>query len=59
MILNCRDCNCAKKGYFKSKPDAYVCIGVKVPFVISDYENAKCTVYESTQKQIGRKGGME
>ena len=26
-------------------PDEYVCIGVKEPFVISDYPNAECTEY--------------
>lgn len=57
--MKCRYCSCAIKGFFESKPDAYVCIGVKVPFVIGDYENAKCTVYENTQKQMDRKGGIE
>ena len=26
-------------------PDAYVCIGVKEPFVISNYPDAECTEY--------------
>lgn len=43
--MKCRDCDCAKRGWFKSLPDAYVCIGVKEPFVISNYPNAECTEY--------------
>ena len=44
--MKCRDCSCAKKGYFASVPEAYVCIGVKDPFVIEDYPNAECTEYK-------------
>ena len=44
--MKCRECDCASKGYFESLPDTYVCIGVKEPFVISDYANAECTEYE-------------
>lgn len=44
--MRCKDCDCAKKGYFQSRPDAYVCIGVKEPFVIDDYPNARCTQYK-------------
>ncbi len=44
--MKCRDCNHAKKGYFKSVPDAYVCIGVKEPFVISNFPDAECTEYK-------------
>ena len=46
--MRCKDCDCAKKGYFQSRPDAYVCIGVKEPFVIEDYPNAECTQYKHT-----------
>lgn len=38
--MKCRNCSCAKRGYFKSLPEAYVCTGVKEPFVIKDYPNA-------------------
>lgn len=44
--MKCRDCNCAKRGYFKSVPDAYVCTGVKEPFVINNYPDAECTEYK-------------
>ena len=44
--MKCRNCNYAKRGYFQSLPDAYVCIGVKEPFVIEDYLNAECTEYK-------------
>lgn len=47
--MKCRDCNCAKRGYFKSVPDAYVCTGVKEPFVISNYPDAECTEYKNKQ----------
>lgn len=42
--MKCKECNCAEKGWFKSKPDAYVCIGVQEPFVIKDI-NVECTEY--------------
>lgn len=41
----CKTCDYAKRGFFASVPEAYVCIGVKEPFVISDYPNAKCSAY--------------
>ena len=44
--MKCRNCSCAKRGYFASVPDAYVCTGVKEPFVIRDYPNAECTEYK-------------
>lgn len=49
--MKCRECDCAKRGYFKSLPDAYVCTGVKEPFVIADFPDAECTEYK-TQKSI-------
>ena len=42
--MKCKDCNSCCKGYFKSQPDKYVCIGVKEPFVIEDINN-ECTEY--------------
>lgn len=42
--MKCKDCESCHKGYFESKPEAYVCIGVKEPFVINDI-NAECTEY--------------
>lgn len=47
--MKCKECDCAKRGYFKSVPDAYVCTGVKEPFVIRDYPNAECTEYKNKQ----------
>lgn len=43
--MKCRDCTCAIRGYFKSVPEAYVCIGVKNPFVINCFPDAECAVY--------------
>lgn len=31
-----KECNCCKKGYFESKLDSYVCVGVLEPFVIKN-----------------------
>ena len=42
--MKCMECSACKKGWFKSQPDEYVCIGVPEPFVISDV-NAECTEY--------------
>ena len=41
----CKNCDCCHLGYFKSKPNAYVCTGVAEPFIIEDI-NAWCTEYE-------------
>ena len=45
--MKCKDCEHCRKGYFKSKPEEYVCIGVKEPFVIDDI-NVECTEYSYT-----------
>lgn len=42
--MKCKDCNACKKGLWASKPDAYICIGVKEPFEILDIEQ-ECTEY--------------
>lgn len=42
--MRCIDCDCCKKGWFKSKPEEYVCTGVKEPFLISNI-NEECTEY--------------
>ena len=44
--MKCKDCHACRKGYFESKPQAYVCIGVNEPFVINDI-NVECTEYPS------------
>ena len=51
--MRCRDCDCAKRGYFKSIPDAYVCTGVKEPFVIHNYPDAECTEYKDKKHKDG------
>lgn len=50
--MKCRDCEYAKRGFFKSVPDAYVCTGVKEPFVIPDYPNRECSEYPYSHKEI-------
>ena len=42
--MKCIECNACRKGYFESRSNAYVCIGVKEPFVIDDI-NCECTEY--------------
>lgn len=42
--MKCKDCNSCKKGWIKSLPEEYVCIGVKEPFLISNI-NTECTEY--------------
>ena len=39
--MKCKDCDACQKGYFKSKPNDYVCIGVCEPFVIRNINNEK------------------
>ena len=45
--MKCKYCRYVIQGYFNYLKKEYVCVGVKEPFVISDYENAECTVYKS------------
>ena len=42
--MQCKNCDCCKLGYFKNRPNDYVCTGVKHPFVIFDINN-ECTEY--------------
>lgn len=46
--MKCKFCYACKKGYFESKPDSYVCTGVKEPFIINDIEQ-ECTEYKNTK----------
>lgn len=48
--MKCKDCDCCKKYSYSNGPDAYVCIGVKVPFVIEDI-NVDCTEYLHKKEQ--------
>ena len=43
--MTCRECSSAKKGYFASDPNKWVCTGVKEPFIINDLD-VECTEYE-------------
>lgn len=49
--MKCRECNSCHKGYFDSKPNAYVCIGVKEPFVIKDID-VECTEYPEKRNKV-------
>ena len=48
--MKCKNCSACHKGYFKSKPDDYVCIGVCEPFVIRNIDN-ECTEYPEKNKK--------
>ena len=48
--MKCKNCDACHKGYFKSKPDDYVCTGVCEPFVISNIDN-ECTEYPEKNKE--------
>ena len=48
--MKCKDCNACHKGYFKSKPEDYVCIGVYEPFVIENIDK-ECTEYSEKNKE--------
>lgn len=38
-VLKCKNCLACEKGFFKSLPDKYVCIGVPEPFIIDDVDS--------------------
>ncbi len=42
--MKCCNCESCTKGFFKSRPDDYVCIGVKEPFIIENI-NSECSEY--------------
>ena len=48
--MKCKNCDACHKGYFKSKPDDYVCTGVCEPFVIRNIDN-ECTEYPEKNKK--------
>ena len=48
--MKCKNCDACHKGYFKSKPDDYVCTGVYEPFVIRNINN-ECTEYKEKNKE--------
>lgn len=50
--MKCKYCKACKKGYFKSKPEKYVCTGVKKPFVIENIEH-ECTEHLERMENYG------
>ena len=48
--MKCKDCDACYKGYFKSRPNEYVCTGVCEPFVIRNIDN-ECTEYPEKNKE--------
>lgn len=49
--MKCKNCNACQKGFFKSKPNTYVCIGTKELFVIDNIEQF-CTVYQEKENKL-------
>lgn len=49
--MKCKDCDACEKGFFKSQPNKWVCIGVAEPFIIKDI-NSECTEYPTKNKDI-------
>lgn len=43
--MKCSECAACRKGWFSSRPNNYVCTGVKEPFIIKDI-NQECTEYK-------------
>ena len=51
--MKCKECKACRKGFFASKPEAYVCIGVPEPFVVDDI-NVDFTEYHSAVLSLKR-----
>lgn len=49
--MKCRECNSCRKGWFKSKPEDYVCIGVPEPFLINNIDG-ECTEYRENKNNF-------
>ena len=49
--MKCKECDFCRLGYFKDRPNDYVCIGVKYPFVIMDIDQ-KCTEYKDEESMV-------
>ena len=47
--MKCKDCDCCRYGYFKWKPNSFVCTGVKQPFEIKNV-TGDCTEYPKKNK---------
>lgn len=44
MFMRCKECSYKQKGWFKSRPNDWVCIATKEPFIVHDLE-ANCSQY--------------
>lgn len=55
--MKCIECDACRKGFWKSKPEAYICIGVKEPFEINDVYQ-QCTEYPEKREQQPNVGGL-
>ena len=47
----CKNCSSCRKGWFKSRPNDYVCIGVQEPFVINNIYR-ECTEYPEKRSKV-------
>lgn len=51
--MRCKDCDGCKLGYFKSKPDKYVCTRVKHPFIVENIDH-ECTEYPERKDLVSK-----
>ena len=49
--MNCKVCKHCIKGYFDSRPDDYVCVGVSEPFSINERIVSECSIYEKDESK--------
>lgn len=49
--MKCKNCTSCKKGYYKSNPNAYVCISACRPFFIQDIDK-ECSVYKDLEPEL-------
>lgn len=52
--MACKECSACKRGWFSSNPEAYVCIGVRLPFIIKDI-NQECINYKDDERRAKEK----
>lgn len=50
--MKCSDCSACKKGFFKSQPTKFVCVGTKAPFLVDDI-SSYCKIYQYDNEEYG------
>ena len=49
--MKCQECDSCRNGFWASKPEAYICIGVQEPFEIPDIDH-ECTEYPEKNNEV-------